>query len=70
MKPQRKILALTSENLRVLIALNGFRSVTQLAQRLGCHRTTVHNALRKPSRFGKAHAAITAALTIREVPHA
>jgi len=57
-----KHIKLTPETLVVACGLAGFRSVADLARKIGRHRTTVHLAVRYPERYGPTFRAIESAL--------
>lgn len=65
MAAERKKRHLTPLTLRLICGLNGYRTVSDLAVRVGRHRTTVHLAVRYPERYGPTFHAIDAALPRR-----
>lgn len=65
MAAHRKTESLTPETLSLICGLNGFRTVTDLATRIGRHRTTVHLAVRYPERYGPTYRAVSQALPRR-----
>ena len=57
-----KHIKLSPETLVLACGLAGYRSVADLARKIGRHRTTVHLAVRYPERYGPTFRAIESAL--------
>lgn len=71
MAKRKTLTELTPSTLALACGLAGFRSVSELAQRIGRHRTTVHLAVRYPERYGPTFRAVRSALGMnKEVENA
>ena len=64
-KAKQKI---NSENLKEIVGLNGFGTVTRFAESLDVKRQSVYRALDYPSRFKKLVGRINTALPVRQTP--